>query len=164
LKIGVLSDSHDHLQHLKKALQRLHEEKASLVIHCGDLTTPHTAEILSGFRVVFVAGNCDRERERIYEVLAMLNPQNFAGPLYTGVIEGVRIAAIHGDDRKKLTELLYSASYDYIFTGHTHRAQERSVGPTRLINPGALTRSLDGYPSLYLLDLATRAGQFIQIG
>lgn len=163
MKIGVLSDSHDNLHNLKAALDRLREAEVGLVIHCGDLTTPRTAEAMGGFQVIFVSGNCDKERERIREVLAVLNPRNFAGQLFMDVVEGVRIAAIHGDDRKRLTELLYSGSADFIFTGHTHRAQERTVGPTRLVNPGALSRSLDGNPSLYLLDLATRTGQYIQI-
>ncbi len=42
--IGILSDSHDNLDAIKKAVNLLNKKKVDLVIHAGDLISPFTAQ------------------------------------------------------------------------------------------------------------------------
>lgn len=64
-----------------------------------------------------------------------------------------RVAVVHGDDRRQLEEAIASGRYDYLLTGHTHVADDRMGGRTRVINPGAVYRAAS--PSVATLHLAT---------
>jgi predicted phosphodiesterase len=52
-------------------------------------------------------------------------------------------------------EMLLFAEPDYLFTGHTHRRCDKRIGPTRVINPGALGGTQHETRSICILDLAT---------
>ena len=54
-----------------------------------------------------------------------------------------------------LHDLEVSGAFDFLFYGHTHKAEEHRTGPTRVINPGALHRA--NPKTFVVLDLATRA-------
>ena len=40
MKIGVLSDTHDHIPKIKRAVEIFNEEKVDLVLHSGDIVAP----------------------------------------------------------------------------------------------------------------------------
>jgi uncharacterized protein len=138
MKIGIVSDSHNHLTNLQTALAVFRKEQITTLIHCGDLTYPETAAALGEFRVLHTIGNGDAASGEIRRVLNGLNPLNFSGMVYTGEIEGVPIAIAHGHLAGKVDELLTSGLYRFVFYGHTHRHEDQAFGSTRLINPGAL--------------------------
>lgn len=160
MKIGVISDTHNHLHNLQVALERLRQERVEVLIHCGDLTTPETASALSGFRVIHVCGNGDIASGAIRQRLLQLNPVNYSGILYRGEIEGLRVAAVHGHVPAALQDLIRNQSVDLLFTGHTHRRRDEQLGNVHLINPGALGGVKVEERSFYLYDLQTRQGQF----
>ena len=41
--IGLLSDTHDHIPNIRKAINRFKEENVELVLHAGDYVSPFTA-------------------------------------------------------------------------------------------------------------------------
>ena len=50
MKIAIISDTHDNLANLKKAIDWIKKEKIKIVIHCGDIFKPETIkEILKRF-------------------------------------------------------------------------------------------------------------------
>ncbi len=138
MKIGVLSDSHNHLSNLQAALSVFRHENVTTLIHCGDLTTPETAAALGELRVLHSQGNGDYAWGEIRRVLTGLNPLNFSGLVFEGEIDGVPIAITHGHLPRKVEDLLSSQLYRYVFCGHSHRRLDESHGISRLINPGAL--------------------------
>jgi predicted phosphodiesterase len=81
-------------------------------------------------------------------------------PESTGVsVEGLSYAVhvggkpsvlIHGHVRREFDQAVESGNNAYVFTGHTHVPEDRSVGPTRIINPGAVYRASE--PSVAVLD------------
>ncbi len=160
MKIGILSDTHNDLKPFEAALTFFRRENVSLIIHCGDMTTPETAGSLQGFQVIHVFGNLDSASGEIRQVLLDLNPENYSGAEYTGEIGGVKIAAVHGNVQEKLKELIHSGKYAYVFCGHTHRRLSEQVGATRVINPGALGGLRLEERSVYLLDLESGSGDF----
>ncbi|GAP05509.1 MAG TPA: YfcE family phosphodiesterase [Anaerolinea thermolimosa] len=163
MKIGIISDTHNHLHNLQVALERLRQEGAEVLIHCGDLTTPETASALGGFRVIHVCGNGDIATGAIRQALLQLNPSNYSGMIYRGEIEGLQIAAVHGHVSAALQELIRSQSVDLLFTGHTHRRRDEQIGKMRLINPGALGGVRVEERSFYLLDSQTHQGRFFYL-
>jgi predicted phosphodiesterase len=44
----------------------------------------------------------------------------------------------HGDDLPELNRLVRSGIHRFVFTGHTHRRRDETIGSTRVFNPGAL--------------------------
>lgn len=162
MKIGVLSDTHNERANLAAASAIFQAEGIQILIHCGDLTSPETAADLINFRVIHVVGNGDHERSEIEYVLKLNNTSSSSGLFFTGQIGGVPMAAAHGHASSKLTELLHSGSYRYVFSGHTHVCQDKMVGSTRWINPG----SLGGHGhqrSIFILDLDSGEGRFITL-
>ncbi|MEI6171408.1 MAG: YfcE family phosphodiesterase, partial [bacterium] len=64
MKLGILSDSHDHLRALERIVARFNAENVDLVLHAGDFVSPFTAIPLSKLRapLVGVFGNNDGDR------------------------------------------------------------------------------------------------------
>ncbi len=163
MKIAVISDTHDQVDHMLAALNVLRQENVDTLIHCGDLTSPETAAHLQGFRVIHVIGNGDIASGEIRRVLLSLNPQNYSGMVFTGQFDGARIAVTHGHLSEKPEDLARSGQHDYVFCGHSHQQRNELLGFTRIINPGALGRPRSGLRSFYLLDLVEGAGRFVTL-
>jgi predicted phosphodiesterase len=80
----------------------------------------------------------DREAAEIYRTLRERDPHNIALPTFEGEIAGVSIAVTHGDDLAELNRVIRSGIHRFVFTGHTHRRRDETIGSTRVFNPGAL--------------------------
>lgn len=163
MKIGILSDTHNHNGNLQKALTVFRDHGIQTLIHCGDMSTPETAGHLQGFRVIYVYGNVDGAPEQIKSTLQKLNGDNEAGLTFSGRLGGVPVAAAHGHHEKELEDLIQDGRYRYVFHGHTHRRRDEKVGQTRVINPGALGGTRHETRSICLLDLEAGAARFIDI-
>lgn len=135
--IGLLSDTHDNLPALRFAALRLRAMGVGFVLHAGDVTQPATLRELAGFRGAVVLGNndgpdvADAAREIGWE----------AGDAWAGELGGLRIAMVHGHDRRALRDALASKP-DLLVTGHTHRARDDTIEGVRVVNPGALYRAV----------------------
>lgn len=163
MKIGILSDTHNNLPNLQAALDRFRQQGIDTLIHCGDLTGVEVAQKMDGFRVICVFGNGDFASGEIRHMLLAQNPNNYAGLVYKGEIDGVRIAATHGHLPGAVEELRHSGEFDYVFSGHSHQHKEEQTGVTRMINPGALGGLHREARHVCLLDLNTGEAAFIKI-
>jgi uncharacterized protein len=138
MKAGILSDTHNNLENLRRALAIFKKDGISTLIHCGDFTGAEVARAMPGFRVIAVFGNGDVESGEIRQALLDQNPESYAGLLFRGEIGGAHIAVAHGHMPALLEELIRSQEYEYVFHGHSHLHKEELAGNTRVINPGAL--------------------------
>jgi putative phosphoesterase len=138
--LAILSDTHDRSEIMAVAVRTLSARGAEFFIHCGDVCAPRLLDHLAGLRSAFVFGNCDWDRQslaRYAEAIGVPCYNNFAD-LELG---GKKIAITHGDDHARLEQAIHSGRFDYIFHGHTHVRRDERIGPTRIINPGALYRA-----------------------
>src|SRR5262249_43478086 len=87
----------------------------------------------------FVFGNCDHERAAIRQAVHGVGATIYE-PFGSMELGAVRIAWTHGDDHRIMRSVEQGGDFDYLFYGHTHVADERLAGKTRVINPGALHR------------------------
>lgn len=163
MKLGVLSDTHNNLTALEQALALFRQEKVDWLIHCGDVTTPETASAMGEFPVWHAVGNGDFASGEIRAILQGFNPLNQSALVVTGVLGGISIAVTHGHLPGKVTELVQSGQYAYVFYGHSHRRKAQKVGNTWLINPGALGGLRPEAPSVYLIDLESGDGGFFLV-
>jgi len=159
MKIGILSDSHGHIQPVRKALKLLDAAGAQGFIHCGDVGNMEVIEELAGRQAWFVWGNTDEVDEYWrpqIEVLGLAWPN---GGLEL-TLAGKRIAVFHGHERE-FSRALHAAKHDYLLHGHTHRRTHYHQGAMQVINPGALHRA--SVKTVALLDLDTDQVQFIEL-
>jgi hypothetical protein len=160
MKLGILSDTHNHLPATRRALETLLAAGATEIVHCGDIG-PDALRLLSrqceraGIRAHVAIGNCDaRWTGDLPYLPAPPNVDLSRFPSFEA--DGKRCAACHGHQAWILENALLSGEYAYLFTGHTHRPADERTGPTRLINPGSAAEPrTDAGPTAAILDPAT---------
>lgn len=155
MKIGVISDTHDHFPGIDWAHQVLVKASVDAICHCGDWVAPFTMEYFvsafSDFKVPVysVFGNNEGDLKRILERNQQLpNPVTFSPKtMFPLLFDGKKIAMYHGQDSDLLEALIESELYDAIFTGHTHQYRNELRGKTLILNPGSLTPARFSKPS-----------------
>ena len=137
MQLGIVSDTHDNLDHVQQAVSLFELEGVDHVIHCGDIIAPFSATPFNtdAFAFSAVRGNNDGE-------WALGNVVDDFGT-YLGqcgelTLDGVAIAVYHGTNRVLREALADSGTYDYVFHGHTHERTIASHGDTLRVNPGGL--------------------------
>jgi len=153
MKIGIISDSHDHHQNVLKAVEVFNERKVDYILHAGDIIAPFTAKAFAkvkGAKFIAVFGNNDGEK-----LLLVSTIKDFGGEIhehiYTGDIAGKRIFMTH--TASVLGSIVASGKYDLVIYGHTHKKDIRKVGKTLVINPGESTDWLTNESSMAILEL-----------
>jgi hypothetical protein len=152
MKIGIISDSHDNLKLIEKALAVFKKEGIELLVHAGDLTSPQTLKYFKGFKSIFVKGNCDLDLRQANLEAAKLN---FPEIKETAEFEldHKSFLVFHGNDIPLFREAVSSGKYDYIIKGHTHFSENYISNNTRIINPGSICGT--GEISIAILNTAT---------
>ena len=163
MKIGIVSDTHNHRQNAVKAVALFNEQKVDYVFHAGDMTSAATADAfagLEGARFIAVFGNCDSDR-----VLLQSTINGFGGEVheshYEGQIAGKRIFMTHRPSM--LDRVLESGEFDLAIHGHTHKLKIRRVGRTLIINPGTLRHWLSGRANVVVLELDDMSTEVISL-
>lgn len=164
MRIGILSDTHNHIENTRRALQIFRDHEVERLIHCGDITTTQVVELFEGWSVTFVFGNMDRSHADLMMLAKELIGVGSMGYTYTAELgNGVRIAACHGDDLGILNEFIHSGIYQYVFHGHSHSRRDRTFGSTRVICPGALGGREREPRSVCVLDTSTDVATFVEV-
>ena len=158
--IGILADTHNHLNRTKAGVRILQEQGAKILVHCGDLASPEIVEICAVLPLYFVFGNHDADSAADLKQAAA--EQGATCLEWGGEFEyqGKRIAIVHGHMTLDVRPLL-EAEPDYLLSGHSHVARDWQSGPIRRINPGALFRTLE--PSVALLDVVSDDVRFLAV-
>lgn len=152
MKIGVLSDSHDNVPMVDKAVELFNDEGVALVIHAGDFIAPFVVTAMHDLkcRVVGVFGNNDGERIGIakrFEAIGEIHP-NLA------VVEngGRTIAATHYPELAE--PIAESGKYDIVIYGHTHEIDIRREA-SLILNPGETGGWTTGRCTVAIVELDT---------
>jgi putative phosphoesterase len=162
MKIGILSDTHNHRANTEQALAALRERGVERLIHCGDITTPEVVYLFAGWVVTFVWGNMDQARADLISATRHIGamPPAFSQQIE---VDGKLIGVTHGHDQSLLTGMIVSGKYAYVCHGHTHHRLDEFRRPygVRVINPGALGGSCPQARSVAVLDVLTDTVEFL---
>ena len=151
MKIGVISDSHGHIENLRRAIRALKEMGAEVICHLGDDYDDMEAvrDILEGVEVVQVPG-----------VFSPLYRESSVPNRVIKVWGGKRFLLSHTKERHENDlpqdpdpqQVLARGDADALLFGHTHIPQvERSQG-ILLLNTGHLKdEDKKGYPPTFAL-------------
>ncbi|MGD9028915.1 MAG: metallophosphoesterase family protein [Anaerolineae bacterium] len=162
MRISIISDTHDDRSSLETTLGILKAEGITRVLHCGDLCGPAIAELLAEFDVWFARGNMDRHPELEQTIRETMGPGRLA-EIHHLMFDGHPVAMIHGHQESRLRRLISAGEHAYVCHGHTHRRSDRRLGPTRVINPGALGGMRWQQRSFCILDLESDEAELIRI-
>ncbi|MCD4831905.1 MAG: metallophosphoesterase [Anaerohalosphaeraceae bacterium] len=152
MKIGIISDTHDHRANVFKAVEIFNDEKVSYVIHAGDIISSVTANALSGVenvQIVAVFGNCDGERLQLRRTIEELGGEIHEEP-YRFVLAERKIFVTHKPGA--INEVIESGKYDLVIYGHTHVLDIRKLGRTLVVNPGQTTDWFPKPPSVVIVE------------
>lgn len=139
--LAVVSDTHGQVPFARRAVRLLEPFQPRCLIHCGDIGSASIPEVFTGFDAHYVLGNVDHYDESELAASIAQAGQKFAGRFGELTLLDKKIAWLHGDDERLLQQTIDSGAYDLVCSGHTHKQEQRRVGKTLVLNPGALFRA-----------------------
>jgi putative phosphoesterase len=136
MKIGVISDSHDRIDHLQHAITLFQKENVNTMIHCGDYCAPFMIRELASFKgnIHIVFGNINDRH--LTTKICIEEHVYLHGDLAELELDDKKIAVIHYPNIAE--NLALSGKYDVVFYGHTHKSECQRVNNCLLVNPGEL--------------------------
>jgi putative phosphoesterase len=152
--IGLMSDTHDNLTMVGKAVAKFNEENVKLVLHAGDYVSPFVIQKFKPLkaRMIGVFGNNDGDRE-LLKTRFKEDPNLEIRETFAKIeVDSIKIALTHGNDLELLDALINCSSFDIIAHGHAHMARVENRSDKLIVNPGEVCGYLTGRPTIALLD------------
>jgi hypothetical protein len=163
--IGLISDTHDNLPMVDKAVKKLNEENVELVLHAGDYVAGFVVPRfkLLRARLIGVFGNNDGDHELLKRMFSENKRLELRGNFAEIKADPLKIALLHGGDAELLGALINHEGFDVVIHGHTHGAEIRRKGRTLVVNPGEVCGYLTGRSTLALLDTIKREARIVEV-
>jgi uncharacterized protein len=151
MRIGVVSDTHDQLQNVRRIVELFNAARVDRVVHTGDITQGKTLEVLAGLEapLVGVFGNNDVERETL-EAAARAGGIRLQEPPLAIEWAERRLLVVH--DPHFLDDGALAA-HDVVLHGHTHRPVHERRGGALVFNPGECAGMLPGHNTVGVVAL-----------
>lgn len=165
MKIGLISDTHDNLPQVEKAIKLLNQTKVELVLHAGDYTSPFVIPKFKNLncKLIGVFGNNDGDHEFLKQRFNETKNCIIKGQFAEINTDNYKIALLHGEESELLNALVNSQYFDAIVHGHSHSKYIEQKGKTLTINPGEICGYLTGKSTLAMLDTDKREAQIIEL-
>ncbi|MCM8786939.1 MAG: metallophosphoesterase [Candidatus Omnitrophica bacterium] len=159
MKVGILSDTHDYIVNINKALEVFKENNISFFIHAGDFVAPFSLNpyFEKGFDFIGVFGNNDGEKNGLdKKSKGKIKEPPFAINLY-----GKDILIVH--DITTINYLSFSKTPSVIVYGHTHIAEVKKEKDILFINPGEACGWVTGKATVAIFDVEILKAEIIEI-
>jgi uncharacterized protein len=153
MNIAVMSDSHDNIWNLRKALEVISSRHCERIIHCGDFVAPFVFKefIQAQIPVYAVFGNNDGDRYLLTRTAAdssgLITLFSLVGEC---TVDGRRVAFTH--EWPVAEGLAATGAYDLVCFGHSHQYDQDRTGSTIVLNPGEVMGK-DGDPGFCIVDM-----------
>ncbi len=162
MKLGIMSDTHDNLRMIDKAVQLFTAEGVEAVLHAGDFIAPFSVRrLLGGLKVPLygVFGNNDGERVQLKALLGdRLRPSPAVWDLGPW-----RVLVAHELEENVGRALAASGVFRLVVFGHTHKPLHERLGEGLLVNPGECGGWLYGKATVAVVDLASLEVRFFTL-
>ncbi len=144
MKICIISDSHDHRDHLRNAVEAGQSLGASAVLHCGDVVAPSTLTVLKNINLPIhvIHGNNTGD---LYTLMRIAEKPEY-NIKYYGQDAAIKLA-----DRKIFMvhyphyaqAMATTGDWDLVCCGHDHVTNIEKIDnikgtQTLLVNPGTV--------------------------
>ncbi|RLI26894.1 MAG: YfcE family phosphodiesterase [Candidatus Hecatellales archaeon] len=163
--LGLISDTHDNLEAIRRAVEVFNQRKVKLVLHAGDFNSPFTSTAFKGLeaKLIGVYGNVDGERSFLKQRYEEVLNAEIRGEFAEVEVEGRRIALLHGVIQPIVEALALSHRYHVVVRGHTHKPETLKLGEALIVNPGEACGYLTGRRTIGLLNLETLEVEIVEI-
>jgi hypothetical protein len=163
--LGLISDTHDNVEAIRKAVEVFNVRGVEAVLHAGDYNAPFTAEAFKGLKMRFIGvyGNVDGEREGLKERYRKVLNGEILGDFGDLEFGGFRVALIHGVAQPIIEALALSNKYRVVVRGHLHKPEATRVGETLIVNPGEACGYLTGNRTIAILNLEKLEVEHVQL-
>lgn len=157
--IGVISDSHDNLEAIRRAVKFFNDSECGLIIHAGDIIAPFAARELAMLHapVRAVFGNCDGEKTGLARTFAAFG--EIREPPFSFSYEGIAVTVSH---LEPMINHLENTGAVFIY-GHTHKPKIEKSGHILIVNPGECCGWLTGKNTVAIIDPKLLAAEIIYL-
>ena len=159
MKLGIISDTHDNVPMIKKAVAFFNQAGVDVVLHAGDYVSPFSIKPLMALECDFLGvwGNNDGDKIALQTVAQ-------------GKIENSPYIESYGQKKillahhlETLEALVISQEFHLIIYGHTHRPEIRKQGKTLVVNPGECGGWLDGKSTIAIVELEAQKAEIVEL-
>ncbi|HYG76908.1 MAG TPA: metallophosphoesterase [Planctomycetota bacterium] len=158
-RLGIISDTHDHLDRIALAVELLHRQRVDGLLHLGDFVAPFALKGVLKFNgpLYAIYGNNDGEKKGLKKLFSELRD----GPTVFE-LGGRKLGVAHSVEEIPAE---FRTSCDGVFYGHSHTRVHIPADGTRPLelNPGEACGWLTGKPSLAVLNLETMQAEILEI-
>lgn len=156
--LGILSDTHDYIEKVKKAIEIFNQYDLIGVIHCGDFVAPFTLKEFVNLKVKLYAvfGNCDGEREGLLKIAKENNFVISEAPLEL-FFNNRKFLIFHKLKKEEIKDA------DYVIYGHTHKPEIRKEKNISFINPGEACGLLTEKATIAILNIKQNNVDILEI-
>ncbi|MDD5065419.1 MAG: metallophosphoesterase [bacterium] len=148
--VGIMTDTHENMENIRKAVDFFNKKGVELVLHCGDIISPITFKEFDRLncRMELVFGNNDGER--VFLVQRFREKGTFHVPGWESKLDNKKFIMMH--EPVGVEALAESQKYNYIIYGHTHLQDIRKIGKSLIINIGETGGWLNEISTIGILD------------
>ena len=161
MKLGILSDTHEHLENIVKAKKVFADRGASPIIHLGDYCAGPSVRAFAGTEIIGITGNNDGDLPRIMGNFKTIGG-DFRGEFCVLEYDGLHIACYHGTVPEITEALILCGKYEVVLSGHTHEMHHETRGNVLVLNPGSV-HGFGNTPTVAILDTVTKKAEIIEL-
>ena len=163
--VGAISDTHDNLPLIEKAVAILNQRKVDLVLHAGDYVAGFVIPKLKALNcpLIGVFGNNDGDHELLKKRFSETTNCTIHDRFTQVAIDGYKIALLHGHETELLNAIIDSGYFNAVIHGHSHFNSIERKGKTLAINPGEVCGYLTGKPTIAILDTIKHKAELIEL-
>ncbi len=161
MKIGIISDSHDHFDNITKGIVIFKDKKVDYVIHLGDFVNPGSIKLFQGIKLVGIFGNNDGDKFRLIAAFNEISGE-LKGDFYEFEESALKFACYHGTEPQIIDALITCQKYDVVLFGHTHQCENMAHGKTITLNPGT-AHGFGDKATIAVFDTKTKQPEFINL-
>ncbi|RMH68314.1 MAG: metallophosphoesterase, partial [Gemmatimonadetes bacterium] len=161
MRIGVISDTHDHVVNIRKAMHIFKQERVERILHCGDHIAPFCVPLYAtaGIPIIAIYGNNDGERHGLLLQFQELENATLHQFRPHGLeLGGRKILMMH--EGNFLEDFIHCGEYDLILYGHDHQKCIRQEKNCLIINPGEACGYLTQTATVAIVDLSQMVAEF----
>uniref|UniRef100_A0A7C4HEF9 Phosphoesterase n=2 Tax=Staphylothermus marinus TaxID=2280 RepID=A0A7C4HEF9_STAMA len=173
--LGIISDSHDNVSFVVKAINVLINNNIDEIIHLGDIISPFIPRFIKrefetknvDIKLTSILGNNDGDVYSLNKVFNEYKWRLLSNPCIVEY-ENRSFYLMHGYSSTDFTEKLARAvleklDVDGVFYGHTHRLLIDRIGDRILLNPGEVCGYLTGRSTVVILDTRDLSTRVIEL-
>lgn len=135
--LGIISDTHDNVEAVERAVDVFEREGCDTLVHCGDFIAPPVLPFFEGFTLHGVLGNNDGELDGLEAGFRALGTASeLHGRRADLTLDGAAVCVLHGESKETVADLAATGGYDLVCYGHHHERDHHTVDGCAVVNPG----------------------------